>query len=162
MDVYNAIKTRRSIRKYTSRPVEDEKINKLLESARLAPSAKNLQNWNFILVKEPEKLRKLAIACNNQMFIASASIVIAGIADPKRKWYQLDMGIAFDHIDLQATEIGLGACWIGAFNESKVSQILNVPDNLETVILITIGYPDESPNPRPRKNIEEIVISEGF
>jgi nitroreductase len=163
MDVIEAIRKRRSIRKYQDREVENEKLDLLLEAARLAPSAKNKQNWKFIVVKDKKVKKQLVPACKNQKFVGEAPVVIAGIADPTvNKWYKIDMGIAFEHIALEAVELGLGTCWIGAFYEDQVKKVLNVPDELEVVVLITIGYPAEQPEKRPRKNINEIVMYEKF
>ncbi len=157
MDVFEAIKERRSIRSYKDKPIEEEKLQRLLEAARLAPSAKNRQNWKFIVVKEKKIREKLVPACYDQEFIAEAPVVIAGVANPAFKWYRIDMGIAFEHIALEAVGLGLGTCWIGAFDERMVSDILNVPENLETVILMTIGYPDYMPTPTPRKDMNDII-----
>ena len=157
MDVFEAIKERRSIRSYKDKPIEEEKLQRLLEAAHLAPSAKNRQNWKFIVVKERKIREKLVPACYDQEFIAEAPVVIAGVANPAFKWYRIDMGIAFEHIALEAVDLGLGTCWIGAFDERMVSDILNVPENLETVILMTIGYPDYMPTPIPRKDMNDII-----
>lgn len=157
MDVFEAIKERRSIRSYKDKPIEEEKLQRLLEAARLAPSAKNRQNWKFIVVKERKIREKLVPACYEQEFVAQAPVVIAGVANPAFKWYRIDMGIAFEHIALEAVDLGLGTCWIGAFDERMVSDILNVPENLETVILMAIGYPDYMPTPIPRKDMNDII-----
>jgi nitroreductase len=156
MDVFTSIKERRSIRRYSATPIADDTISQLLEAARLAPSAKNLQNWKFILITDQTIKNRLVPACHNQRFIVQAPLVIAGVADPAYKWYQVDIGIVFEHIALEAVELGLGTCWIGAFQEPEVSGILQVPQHLETVILMTVGYADEHPHTRSRKSIEEI------
>ena len=135
MDVFEAIKKRRSIRTYQDKSVEEDKLNQLFEAARLAPSAKNQQNWKFIVVRDEHIREQLAHACNEQKFIAEAPVVIAGVADPTLKWYRIDMGIAVEHIALEAMELELGTCWVGAFDEKEVSRILRVPTDYETVIL---------------------------
>ena len=162
MDVFDAIVSRRSIRNYVEKPIEEEKLIKILQAARYAPSAKNRQNWKFVIVKDAKTKKLLVPACYDQSFIAEAAIVVAGIADPRFRWYKIDMGIAFEHIALEAIELGLGTCWIGAFDEQKVSKILGVPENLETVILMTVGYPKKIPEPTSRKDIAEIVCYESF
>ena len=162
MDVFEAIKRRRSIRAYLDRPIEKEKITKLLQAAQLAPSAKNRQEWKFIVVTD-EKIRKeLVPACRGQKFIAEAPVVIAGIADPTFRWYKIDMGIALEHVALEAVELGLGTCWIGAFDEKAVSRLLDVPPNLETVALLTVGYPREEGFKTSRKPLDEIVYYERY
>ena len=159
MDVFEAIRRRRSIRKYHRKNLDWNTIIRLLEAARLAPSAKNLQPWKFIVVSDQELKDKLVKACYNQKFIADASIAIVGIGDaelsPRR--YQTDVTIALEHIVLEATELGLGTCWIGAFKEDEVKELLKIPDKYRVVALLTIGYPAESPPPRPRKKLKEIV-----
>lgn len=157
MDVFEAIKKRRSIRIYQDKPVEEYKLNQLLEAARLAPSAKNRQNWTFIIVRDKQIREQLVHACNEQKFVGETPVVIAGVADPTLKWYRIDMGIAVEHIALEAMKLDLGTCWIGAFNEKEVSRILNVPRDHETVILITVGYPKVTPPQTPRKEMNDIV-----
>jgi nitroreductase len=162
MEVYAAIQKRRSIRQYTRAPVEDEKLQQLLHAARYAPSSKNRQNWKFIVVKDQTTRERLVDACYGKQFIAQAPVVIAGVADPTLRWYRVDMGITFEHIALAATELGLGTCWIGSFEEGKVSQILHVPPDHETVILMTVGYADETPEVHSRKQLNEVVCYESF
>jgi len=162
VDVFEAIKKRRSIRTYQDKSVEEDKLNQLLEAARLAPSAKNRQNWMFIVVKDKQIREQLVLACNGQKFVGEAPIVIAGVADPTLKWYRIDMGIAVEHIALEAMELELGTCWVGAFDEKEVSRILRVPTDHETVILITIGYPKVMPPQAPRKKMDDIVRREFY
>ncbi|RLF26609.1 MAG: nitroreductase [Thermoplasmata archaeon] len=162
MDVYEAIMERRSIRAYSDKEVEEEKLLKLLQAAQHAPSAKNMQEWRFIVVTDEKTRKELAVACRNQWFIAEAPLVIAGVSDPGFRWYQVDMGIALEHIALQAVELGLGTCWIGAFDEEKVSGLLNVPEDLETVALLTVGYPQEEPRRTSRKPLDEIVCYNSY
>ena len=162
MDVFEAIKKRRSIRTYQDKSVEEDKLNQLLEAARLAPSAKNRQNWMFIVVRDKQIREQLVLACNGQKFVGEAPIVIAGVADPTLKWYRIDMGIAVEHIALEAMKLELGTCWVGAFDEKEVSRILNVPNNLETVILITVGYLRITPPRTPRKEMQDIVRYDSY
>ncbi len=157
MEVLEAIKSRRSIRKYKDEPIVEEKIRKLLEAARLAPSAANKQNWKFIIISNEATRKRLVAACNNQSFVSNASHIITGVVDPALKWHQVDLAIAFEHIVLEAVELGLGTCWIGAFNEENVKKILKIPQDKKVVALLTVGYPDEFPPTRPRKEIKEIV-----
>ena len=116
MDVFESIKKRRSIRTYQDKSVEEDKLNQLLEAARLAPSAKNRQNWMFIVVRDKQIREQLVLACNGQKFVGEAPIVIAGVADPTLKWYRIDMGIAVEHIALEAMELEMGTCCVGAFD----------------------------------------------
>lgn len=167
MDVIEAIRRRRSIRKYQNKPVEEEKLNRVLEAGRLAPSAKNLQDWRFIVVRDPDTRRRLAEAAKNQWFIAEAPVVIAACGTETKyvmtcgqHTYTIDVSIAVAHMTLEATELGLGTCWIGAFYEDRVKEILGIPDHIRVVTLLPMGYPAEEPAARPRKPLNEIVCYE--
>jgi len=164
MCAYEVILKRRSIRKYVPEPIEREALIKILEAARRAPSAGNRQPWYFIVVKDPELKKEVAKASANQMFMANADVIIVGVADPgiSPRWYEKDIMIALEHIALVATELGLGTCWIGAFNERKIKELLEIPENLKVVALMPVGVPAESPGPRPRKPLEEIVFLNKF
>lgn len=164
MDVFEVIKKRRSIRRYKREAkIPEEHLLKIFEAARLAPSAGNRQPWKFIVVKDPEIKRKLAEACNNQMFIADAQVAVVAIGDPSiSRWYAQDPMIAVEHMVLEATELGYGTCWIGAFNEDAVKKVLNIPPELKVVCVIPIGVPDEEPPARPRKAIEEIFYLDKY
>ncbi|MBZ2166677.1 nitroreductase family protein [Methanobacterium spitsbergense] len=169
MDVNKAIEVRRSIRKYKKIDIEEDKLDKILESARIAPSAANRQQWKFVVVKDPNIRKKLVDACHGQVFVGEAPVVIAACStesDQKMPCgqyaYTVDLSIALSFMILQATELELGTCWLGAFNEDNVKNILNIPDNIRVVGVITIGYPDEKPDPRPRKTMGEIVSNNGW
>ncbi|RKY44419.1 MAG: nitroreductase [Candidatus Omnitrophota bacterium] len=169
MDIFEAIKKRRSIRKYKDKQVEEEKILKILESARLAPSAKNLQEWRFIVVRDKEKRKKLSEAARNQKFVEEAPVVIVCCAETDeyrmtcgQLSYPIDVAIAVEHMVLTAVEEGLGTCWIGAFYEDKVKEILNIPEEIKVVELLTLGYPDEEPPSRSRLSLEDIVKWENW
>jgi nitroreductase len=158
LDVFKAILERRSIRKYVKgEKIPEEMFQKLLEAARLAPSGRNKQDWSLVIVEDPEIKQELVPACNNQNFVGNTSIVIAGIVDPSWKWCDVDLTIAFEHIVLEAVELGLGTCWIGSFEEDKVKKVLNVPSKLRVTVLLTVGFPAEKPNPRPRKPLEQLI-----
>ena len=157
MGVFDTIKDRRSIRTYKGERIPTDKLEKLLEAARLAPSAGNEQHWKFIIVENEKIKNQLVTASNNQAFIGTASHVIVGIGDPTKKWHQVDLAIALEHIVLEAVEIGLGTCWIGAFNEDEVNKILKIPQDKKIVALLTVGIPAESPAAKPRKALEEII-----
>jgi len=141
-----------------------ENLEKILESAKWAPSAGNRQPWHFVVVLDEQIKEKLVPACRNQGFIRDAACVVVGLADLERspKWAIVDTTIALEHIVLEATELGYGTCWIGAFDEAEVKKILNIPDKYKVVALIPIGVPAESPPPRPRKPLKEIVSLNTF
>lgn len=168
MEVFEAIKKRRSIRKFDpTKEVTDEQIEKLLEAARWAPSAGNLQSWFFVVVQDQKTKEQLVEAARGQDFVAQASVIIVSCADPERSTSRYgrrgerlytfqDVTIATQNIWLAATEMGLGAVWVGAFNEDEVSQVLNLPPHLKPIALLPIGYPVESPSPPSRRSIKEI------
>jgi len=127
MDIYEIIKARRSVRAYEDRPVSDELLGRLLEAARWAPSASNLQPWKLVVVRDAGRRRDLAVAARQQLFIAQAPVVVAAVAlDPGRLMpcevppYAVDAAIAIDHLTLAAAAEGLGTCWIGAFVQEPI------------------------------------------
>ncbi len=164
MTVFEAIKSRRSIRSFLDKPIEEEKLLRVLEAGRLAPSAKNLQEWKFVLVKDRELREKVASAANNQHFIAEAPVIVVGCATLVnyvmtcgQYAYPIDLTISMNNMTLQAVEEGLGTCWVGAFKEDEVKKILQIPENVRIVQIFPLGYPKTIPSPRPRKKLEEIV-----
>jgi nitroreductase len=167
MDVSKAIEVRRSIRKYRNTEVEDEKIEKILESARIAPSAANRQKWKFLVVKDDATRGKLVNACHGQKLVAEAPVLIVACSTESdtimpcgQYAYTVDLSIALSFMILQATELELGTCWLGAYDENLVKTILGIPDDIRIVGIIALGYADEKPAARPRKTIEEIVVKE--
>jgi len=163
MTLMETIKGRRSIRAYDPKPVEKEKIEKVLEAARLAPSARNRQKWQFIVVTDPEVKDKMLDACNNQQFVKQAPAVIvacgkeAGFMSCGQPVETIDVSIAFSFMILKAYEEGLGTCWLGNFNKDKVKAVLGIPDDVSVVAVTPIGYPSESPDARSRVSLDEIV-----
>ena len=169
MDVFEAISNRRSIRKYKNTPVEAEKLDKILEAARIAPSASNRQKWKFIIVKKSETREKLVNAAHDQKFVDEAPItIVACSTEPERVMpcgqhaYPIDLSIAVSFMILEATELDLGTCWLGAFNEDEVKKILDIPEEVRVPAMFTLGYPDEDPGPRPRKGLNDILCLEKF
>ncbi len=168
MTVEEAIRKRYSVRNYSDRPVEKEKIIALLEAARLAPSAGNRQEWRFVVVTDENKRKKLAEASAGQKFVGDAPVVFVCCADTDfhkmrsgYECYLFDVAIAIDHITLRATELGLGTCWIGAFYEDEIKKILNIPENIRVVELLTVGYPAEDKvKIKNRLPLEEIAYGE--
>lgn len=169
MDVMEAIKQRRSVRSFQAKPVPEEKLKRILEAARLAPSARNSQAWKFIVVKDEGLRKRLIKAAANQSFVGEAPVVIAAVAlDPDYLMrcqvpsYAVDLAIAVDHMTLVAVEEGLGTCWIGAFYQDQVRQILNIPEKYKVVALLPIGYPADRAGKKYRKSLNEIVCYETF
>ena len=165
MDVLDAIRKRKSVRKYLNKTIDKEKLLAILEAGRIAPSASNRQEWRFVIVRDSETKRKLADAANSQSFMGEASVVIVACAETDehvmrcgQACYPIDVAIALDHITLAAVDLGLGTCWIGAFDASKVKQILSIPVNIQVVALMPLGYPfDPSIANKKRMPFDEIV-----
>ncbi|MGA2774914.1 MAG: nitroreductase family protein [Candidatus Omnitrophota bacterium] len=170
MNVMEAIKRRCSVRSYQDRALEKEKLESILEAARLAPSASNRQEWRFILVQDKSTRQRLMKAAKNQAFVAQAPVVIACCAKTDNQVmtcgqlsYPIDLAIAIEHMALKATEEGLGTCWIGAFYEDQVKEILGIPQDIRVVDLLTLGYPDKPClGQKDRLALQEIVMHEGW
>jgi len=166
MNVIDAIKTRKSVRRYLDKPVEDNKLNTVLEAGRLAPSASNRQEWRFVVVRDPETRKGLAEAAGGQGFVGEAPVLIAACAETDghvmrcgQLSYPIDVAIALDHMTLVAVELGLGTCWIGLFDEKKVKEILGIPEEIRVVQLMPLGYPaDPSPARKSRLPLDTIVM----
>lgn len=165
MNVADAVRTRKSIRDYLDKPVEDNELNSVLEAGRLAPSASNRQEWRFIVVREPETRKRLARAAGGQTFIGEAPVVIVACAETDDRVmkcgqlsYPIDVAIALDHMTLVAVELGLGTCWIGFFEEKRVKEILSIPEEIRVVQLMPLGYPaDPTPAEKSRLPLDTIV-----
>jgi nitroreductase len=167
MEFFETIRSRRSVRSYLFQTVEEDKIRLVLESARLAPSADNRQEWRFVVVKDAQVRQKLSIAAEGQAFVAEAPVVIACCSVESDRLmscghpaYAVDLGIAIEHMALAATALGLGSCWIGAFDEARVREILGIPKQVRVVEMLALGYPKHVPGPRQRLPLERLVHRE--
>ena len=142
------------------------KLGRILEAARLAPSAKNLQDWRFVVVTESEKRARLAEAACDQKFLAQAGAIIVGCSNNNdtmrcgQSIGPIDVAIAMEHIALQAVEEGLATCWIGAFYTDKVRSVVGIPENIQIIELMGIGYPADSPRATNRVPMDKIVCYE--
>ncbi len=168
MNVEECIKTRRSIRKYKDKSVDSEKINQILDSGKFAPSAGNLQNWKFIVVRKEEIITKLAEASFDQDWMIDAPVHIVIAAEPRKaeryygargeRLYTIqNCAAAIQNMLLTAKDLGLGSCWVGAFDEEKVIRALNMPEDATPQAIITIGYADERPDMPSRIELEHQV-----
>ena len=162
MRVKEAVAERRSIRQYAETSIPQEHMEVLFKALQLAPSASNLQNWEFIFVRDPHIKQDLVPACYLQKFVAECSYFIAGVADPSLRWHMVDITIAFTNFTLQAVELGYGTCWIGAFNEMMVKELLGVPEDRKVVICMTFGVPRTTPPARARKAIQGFINLHGY
>lgn len=179
MELLKAIRDRRSIRKYKTKPVSDKDLNVILEAARLAPSWKNSQCWRFIVVRDPDIRRRLTETFSpvnrGGMALQQAPVAIvvcaesgrSGIKDgtaetDKGDWFMFDVALAMQNLVLAAWDKGLGTVHLGLFDAKKAAEVLNVPAGYCVVEITPLGYPDENPESRPRKPFEEIVYYEKF
>ena len=167
MEVFEAIQQRYSVRRYRPQPVEPEKLERVLEAARLAPSAGNRQEWRFVVVTDEQARQQLMEAASGQAFVGQAPVVIAACAETDERTmkcgqlsYPIDVAIALEHIALQAVAEGLGTCWIGSFDEAAVKEVLDIPPAIRVVELMSLGYPADQPKPKQRLALDEIVFYE--
>ncbi len=168
MALLPSVLNRYSVRDYRENAVEPEKLTRVLEAARLAPSARNMQDWRFVVVRDAATRQRLMAAANNQPFVGQAPVVIACCAtqsDYVMRCGQpsgpIDVAIAMDHMTLQAVEEGLGTCWIGSFYEDRVKDILGIPEPVRVIELLTLGYPaDMPPASKQREPLDRIVAYE--
>lgn len=167
MKFLDLVKARYSVRSYEMRPVEQEKLDYILECVRLAPSAVNFQPWRFAIVTDPEKLAALKTAYARE-WIQTAPCMIVACGNHDEAWHRkadgkdhtdVDVSIAVEHLCLAATEQGLGTCWVCNFDTDRCREVMNLPENLEPVALIPIGYPTDSAVPeKKRKSLDEILL----
>ncbi len=150
MDVHEAIQNRRSVRSYSRKPIPDDVLERMRQALRHAPSACNFQPWHFIFVTDAELRQKVAKASNDQTWMADAPVIVAACGLPDQAYKQMggrhnstsiDVAIAMDHLTLAAVAEGLGTCWIGAFNEEKVKELLGVPRQAQIIAMTPLGYP---------------------
>jgi nitroreductase len=173
VDVFEAIKKRRSVRAYTSEKVSEEDVERLIEAARLAPSAGNIQPWEFVKVTNAETKRRLSDAALHQTFIEKAPVVIVVCADVARSsWgygsrgtnlYCLqDTAAATENMIVAAQALGLATCWVGAFHEDEVAGVINAPRNVRPVAIVLVGRPAEKASTRTKRSMSEILHYETF
>ena len=156
MSLLDVIFNRASVRKYRRNSVPQKVLINILEAGRRAPSAMNAQPWHFIVVTDRKK--KDALSHRRWTgFLKDAAFIIIGCGEKDKKWSTVDVTIALQNMVLAAEAQGLGSCWIGDFDETKVKKLFNIPDTLKIVALVSFGYPAEKPNPKPKKPLEQIV-----
>ena len=166
MELYEVVRRRKSVRSFKTTPVPDDVLERVLDAARLAPSARNDQEWRYVILRNRDSIRRVSKAASDHRFIDEAPVLIVCCAETDRRLmscghyaYAIDAAISIDHLTLAATAEGLGTCWIGGFNPSAVRPILGIPDSIEIVELLPLGYPmDDSIVEKNRKSLEEIVF----
>jgi nitroreductase len=164
MEFSGLIRRRYSVRAYKSNPVEEEKLQQVLEAARLAPTAANQQPFQFIVVHTAGREDDLRRIYPREWFVR-APLVICACAIPAEGWVRMDgkvytdvdVAIAMDHLILAATELGLGTCWIAAFDPAAAREVLDLPDGVEPIVLTTLGYPADESRPKKRKPLSDLV-----
>jgi nitroreductase len=170
MELKKLINKRFSVRKYKNVAIENEKLIEVLDAGRLAPSAANFQPWYFIVVQNPQNLKKLHSVYKRE-WIRSAPAIIIVCGDHLHSWKRgndgkdssdIDVAIAVDHMTLQAAELGLGTCWVCNFDAKECSELFDLPPHIEPVVLLPLGYPDEEVKEKKRKPLEEIVFWEKY
>ena len=152
MDVLTAIKNRRSVRSYAAKPIPTDLLDRMKAALHSAPSACNLQPWHFIIVTDAEIRGRLAVISHDQSWMADAGAIVAAIGYPEEAYklmgghynsVEIDVAIALDHMSLAAVAEGLGTCWIGAFDESRVKSLLRIPEDVRVIAMMTLGYPSD-------------------
>jgi len=179
MDVMEAIKARRSIRKYKPDPVQYEDLQVVLEAARLAPSWANTQCWKFIVVRDLDIKAKIASTLNKDnpaivaileapvLIVACAELGKSGyekgkLATDKGEWFMFDVALAMENLVLSACSLGLGTVHVGLFDAKQAAEILGLPESIVCIEMTPLGYPAQERNPRPRKELSEIVFYDRY
>lgn len=173
MNIYEVMRTRRSVRKYAAAPIPEEVLHRVLDAARIAPSGSNRQPTRLIVVTDAAKRRELVPYCHNQEFVATAPVLVIAVGKDikynRGEWMGqgamlVDVSIAVDHLTLAARAEGLGTCWIGSFNGPALKEYLGLPEDWYVVALTPLGYPegDAFTEPEGRIPLEEFVMWEGW
>jgi len=159
METIATIMNRRSVRQYQQQPMPADHLTTILECARQAPSAGNRQSCHLIAVTDPELRRRVAEACHNQTWMADASVIVVGLGDPSISsgWYQVDTAIALQNLVLGATSLGYGTCWVGAFDQGRLREILGIPEEMPIIAAIAVGRSAQQPEARPRRDLADFV-----
>lgn len=173
MDTWTCIHSRRSIRKYLDLEIPKEKIGMIIEAGIAAPSSGNLQNWSFIIIKDENSRKQIADACFQQNWMATAPIhiLVCGVEETLKKFYGIrgerlysiqNCAAAIQNMLLMANELDVGACWVGAFDETMIRRIAKVPDNVRPQAIITLGIADEKPTPPKKEEITYTTFLEKY
>ena len=169
MKLSEVIIKRYSVRSYQPKPVEDHILKSVLEAARMAPTAANRQPFQLIVIHTEGRENELKKIYNREWF-TQAPIVICAAGTPKKGWTrydgvnynQVDVAIAMDHLILTATGLGLGTCWIAAFNPQAAKEVLGLPEDIEPIIFTPLGYPADKPKEKERKPLIDLIRYENW
>ena len=169
MEFSEVIRKRISIRKFKKQSVEKEKIDTLLNTLAVAPSASNRQQWKFVAVTDKEVLAKLVVAAESRPPVSVAPLVFCicsteneEVNDSGINRGAIDGSIASTYLHLASVDLGLGSCWVGSFDQKLAAEAIGCPDYAKVISLFAVGYPDEDPNPRPRKPVEQVIAYNHF
>ena len=162
MTFFELTQERYSVRGYKPDPVEEDKLQQVLEAARWAPTAANRQRFQLIVIHTKDREEELRRIYDKDWFVQPPLVICAcrypmGPEHPRKDYTDVDIGIVVDHLILAAAELGLGTCWIGAFDPAATREILGLPDEVEPVVFTPLGYPDAPPRPKQRKPLPELV-----
>ncbi len=162
MEFLELVKKRYSVRAYKSTPVEDDKLNRILEAARLAPTGANRQSFQLVVIHSAGREEELKPIYSRDWFVQAPVIIcacaVAVEGQPYREaGHYRNIGIVMDHLVLAAASLGLGTCWIGAYDADAASKILGLPEEVHPVVFVALGYADDEPKPKARKPVEELV-----
>jgi len=165
MNITELIRYRKSVRSWADKAVSQETVEKIIDAARFAPSAKNLQDWKVIAVRDPGLRSKMAAIARGQRFVGKAPVILVicgdsstGVMSCDMPRWVVDATILIDHIALVASAEGLGSCWIGSFDQEACRKLLRIPDGWEVVELLPLGYPsDPSEVSKKRKSVEDVL-----
>lgn len=158
MDTFQCIRTRRTTRTFLPKEVPEQTIRHILEAGRLAPSARNLQPWNFVVIQDKGVLQQLGALCTTGRFIEQASCAVAVVTDPTNNWHEIDGARAVQSMELAGWNEGVGTCWIGSLNRDRIKELLGIPQPLHLLTILPFGYPVQADAPRRRtkKHPEEV------
>jgi len=169
LSVQETIRNRGTIRRYLDQPISQETLVKIMESARLSQSAANRQPWQFIIVTDSSLKKNLSEASRNQESVSTAAAVIVCLANPSEaarvgpfEGFLIDGTIAIENMALTAWELGIGSCWIGAYNEEIIKELLEIPEPMRVISLLTLGHPNEKPRVKNRKILMDILHYERY
>ena len=164
MDTISTIMERRSVRKYRQDPLKPEDMRHILEAGRQAPTAANRQPVHIVVVTDAEQRRRVAEACNGQLWMADAACILVAAGAPQitARWYKVDAAITLENIVLAARSLGYGTCWIGAFDPDKVRDLCGIPSTMEVVACMPLGVPESFPGARPRKEFAQLFSADRY
>lgn len=164
LDALDAIFSRRSVRAFTPAQVSEADLQTILTAVQRAPSAANRQPLHFVVVRDPDQKRRVAAAAANQHWLAQADVIFIAVGFPaqSQRWYLVDASIALQNMVIAATALGYGTCWIGAFSEDAIREVVGLPPEARVVALSPIGRPAESPDARPRKSFDQLFSFERY